>query len=1242
MMFRRRLKRRTTSPAEKNRQAGFRRAYIERLEDRLPFNCASLSSALLFQITDTAGQSITSVNLGTTFHLRVSVPTDVFAAYTDIVYPSTMADVDGPILRQKYNQGTDLTKFSPGLLDDIGGFLGPADLLPPNGGGLLFAVPIKPTQPGTIQFTGLAPGRPPFTNLSVFNCDNSVPPNRVQWGEASIYVNGPPSLANPGNKSINEKTQLSFTISATDQDIVGGVPDTVSYTIASGALPGMQLGSTTGAFSWTPTEGQDGTFAVVFRATDNRGAKSDQTVTLTVNESNTAPVLANPGAKSVDEKSPLTFPLTATDTDVVNGQPNAITYSIVSGNASGMSLNSSTGIFNWTPTEIQDGKHVVIFRANDGKINAAVNQTVTVTVKDINEPPAVNSPANQSVNESQTLAFTLAAADADVSGGIPDAITFSVVSGLKPGMLFASATGAFSWTPSETQDGQHNVVFRASDRAGASREFTQTITVQEINGIPLLDHPGNKSLNENTEMSFSLSAADSDVVAGVSETLSYLLVTGNQPGMTLESSSGVFRWAPTESQDGRFTVVFRAKDSHELLSLEQTVTIDVQEINSPPTLTNPSNYSVSENNELSFGLIASDPDLVDGLPNSFTYALLSGAPTGSSFDSQTGVFRWLPTESLEGKLVVVFRAKDHLGLVSSDQSITITVNEVNSPPAISPLAPQSVNENSLLQFAVTAVDPDMVSGIADTVQYSLVSGTQTGMAFDSASGSFHWTPTEEQDGTYTVVFRAQDSRGLSSADESVAITVGEVNDPPQLTDPGDRTVKELESLTLTLSASDPDVVAGSPNAITYSIVAGVLDGMTLDVASGVFHWTPNIGQSGEHAVTFRADDGRGGRQDQLITITVLVGNHPPLELVVSNEAVDENVLGAVIGEVVASDIDAGQSHTFSVSDDRFEILNGILQLKANAQLDFEERSSEVIAITVTDSGLPPLSLTRTFALTVRDINEAPYAISLSASGVKENVAGAIIGSITASDQDAGQAHIFSTTDPRLEIIGNVIRFKRDTFADLDEGPTVQFEITATDNGAPPSAQSKTIVLDVLRNATAWQNDALPFDTNADGSVVPQDALRVINQLNDRTIVDEDGRLPQARPVTTDPPYYDTNGDGFCTPLDVLRIINFLNRLSPIAEGESSVFVSPTVSAAIVFPVQLLSAPPEPQVMRPPRSRSGFDDAERAIDIRPQLADCSGNEIAISSEMEFELELVIEELAEYIFRSEIVAVAVERN
>ena len=91
--------------------------------------------------------------------------------------------------------------------------------------------------------------------------------------------------------------------------------NTLTYT--TGALP---AGATFvgGVFSWTPTFAQAGSYpGVTFTATDNGtpNLAASETITITVTNTNRAPVLAAIGNKTVAENATLTITPSASDAD---------------------------------------------------------------------------------------------------------------------------------------------------------------------------------------------------------------------------------------------------------------------------------------------------------------------------------------------------------------------------------------------------------------------------------------------------------------------------------------------------------------------------------------------------------------------------------------------------------------------------------------------------------------------------------------------------------------------------------------------------------------------------------------------------------------------------------------------------------------------------------------------------------------------------------------------------------------
>ncbi|MGR3593473.1 MAG: malectin domain-containing carbohydrate-binding protein [Limimaricola soesokkakensis] len=93
----------------------------------------------------------------------------------------------------------------------------------------------------------------------------------------------------------------------------------------------------------------------------------------------------------------------------------------------------------------------------------------------------------------------------------------------------------------------------------------------------------------------------------------------------------------------------------------------------------------------------------------------------------------------------------------------------------------------------------------------------------------------------------------------------------------------------------------------------------------------------------------------------------PSEIELSATQVTENAAGAVVGEVSVADPDGGDAPEITVSDDRFEVVDGMLKLKAGVSLDFEDAYS--LPLTLTATGTGGLSLSQDVEIAVQDVAE---------------------------------------------------------------------------------------------------------------------------------------------------------------------------------------------------------------------------------------------------------------------------------
>ncbi len=82
-------------------------------------------------------------------------------------------------------------------------------------------------------------------------------------------------------------------------------------------------------------------------------------------------------------------------------------------------------------------------------------------------------------------------------------------------------------------------------------------------------------------------------------------------------------------------------------------------------------------------------------------------------------------------------------------------------------------------------------------------------------------------------------------------------------------------------------------------------------------------------------------------------------------------------------------------------------------------------------------------------------------------------------------------------------------------------------------------------APTWTNPANHLDVSNDTHVVAQDALMIINYLNDHP-----GDSAPPPPPAAPPPFYDVTGDGNIVAQDAIWIINYLNEQLHRGDGES--------------------------------------------------------------------------------------------
>jgi hypothetical protein len=193
---------------------------------------------------------------------------------------------------------------------------------------------------------------------------------------------------------------------------------------------------------------------------------------------------------------------------------------------------------------------------------------------------------------------------------------------------------------------------------------------------------------------------------------------------------------------------------------------------------------------------------------------------------------------------------------------------VNHPPAFASILPQTINEQVLFTLPLLATDPD-----GGPLTYSLVSGP-LGVSV-SPTGVLSWTPTEAQGpSTNTITVQvADDGTPPLTGTTNLTVTVVEVNQPPALTVPPPQTNFAGVTVSITNSATDPDIPA---NHLTFSLGPGAPSGAAIDPNTGVFTWTlPGPNGSFNPITVAVTDDGSPPMTNsQVLTIVVEPASAP--------------------------------------------------------------------------------------------------------------------------------------------------------------------------------------------------------------------------------------------------------------------------------------------------------------------------------------------------------------------------------
>ncbi|MDH2374123.1 VCBS domain-containing protein [Cobetia sp. 3AK] len=612
--------------------------------------------------------------------------------------------------------------------------------------------------------------------------------------------------------------------------------------------------------------------------TDSQGATDEQVVSITINGTNDAPIIAIEGDDSVSAAlTESDIPLNATGTLSVSDLDTSdeVTPSVASVVSTGdtndltdaelldmlsvdadaiIDAASNDGTLTWTfdsssaageafdhlaVGETLELDYTVVVTDSQG---ATAEQVVTITITGTNDAPVLvadEQPADQSDNDGDTITpFFVADAFTDVDN---DAVLSFSADNLPDGIAIDPTTGEISGTLSpdasiggDNADGTYTVTLTATDENGATVTTTFTWTVANVapeayDNVADLEE-GVATGDTSTTTGNVLTDAEPDTDTDGGNDSDALIVSGIGAGANAGTASAV-----DTDVTGTYGSITIAEDGSYTYTLDNT-NADVQAL------------AVGES-----------------LNETFTYQISDGQ---GGFDT---ALLTITINSTNDAPVIDIDADDSASatLTETDATLnasgTLSVSDVDTTDEVTPSVASVVSTgdtNGLSNaelLSMLSVDADAIIGDASTegtLNWEFDSSSVEGEAFD------HLAVGETLELDYTVL--VTDSQG-ATAEQVVTITITGTNDAPVLvTDeqPAGQSDNDGDTITPFFVA---DAFTDVDNDAVLSFSADNLpDGIAIDPTSGEISGTlspdASIGgdnDDGIYTVTLTATDEHG-------------------------------------------------------------------------------------------------------------------------------------------------------------------------------------------------------------------------------------------------------------------------------------------------------------------------------------------------------------------------------------------------
>ena len=656
--------------------------------------------------------------------------------------------------------------------------------------------------------------------------------------------NDPPTIT-VENQTESEGELLTFTVSASDPEqsavafrLDGLLPAWLSFdpsTLAFDEGSNQFSQTASGIVPFDLSTGEDVVINLTFIATDAEGLEASAAMTITVQNTNRAPIFDLTAAANVQEGQVLQFPVNAVDPD-----GDALDYTLVSGQGT---FDRTTLIYTLDLTgnfdaaiEDNGAEDTAVISVDDGQ-GGTDQIEVPIDILNVNRPPVITI-SGRAIPEGAVSDIVISATDPDLPDAALPIDNFLPVQAI-PDIPFSHEI---------VEDGGIRLRFEPGfEDAGA---FNVTIGVSD--GDPQEPQTAFESFrlvvtNTNRAPELAIQKLEvgvgSRIVANISElvtdpdgdAIAFVELVAGPDGLDI-SPGGLLVWLvpiPDDLQNlhtmvGTRPVQIKVRDLLPRGAIEVTLDLEIEVtlVNLPPQIPPlaADEFTRQAGELLEVPITATD---LNGDEISFTLvdSPAAGTITIDSFtpgqpSSASATYRWTPAAEDSGRShQIVILAEDGKGDISSTgvallalfgitptPATVFTVTVGGEPPVIQPVDDQSVDEGGTLDIPFSLMNPTGSFAWSFTLEGPEGRPAATLTPEEGEATTFSWSPDFDLsnfDQTYQLRVKATDTTSGLFDNESLTVEVKNVNRPPELA-PFSLSIALQGLLLQDLQITDPD------------------------------------------------------------------------------------------------------------------------------------------------------------------------------------------------------------------------------------------------------------------------------------------------------------------------------------------------------------------------------------------------------------------------------------------------------